>query len=82
MTARAGRWATCRVGAAGRTVAEVVRELGADWPTVNDTVIAFGRTLVEHRERFNEVTALGLMTCCSSAPVSIAPSSGRPIWSR
>jgi transposase len=40
MTDRAGRWATRQVGKLGRTVAEVARDLGCDWHTVNDTVIA------------------------------------------
>lgn len=60
MTARAGRWATWQIGAVGRTVAEVARELGADWHTVNDTVIAFGRVLVDDPERFSTVAALGV----------------------
>lgn len=76
MTARAGRWATCPVGAAGRSVAEVAWELGADWHTVNDTVLAFRRTLVEDPERFNEVTALGVDDVLFSALVSTAPSTG------
>lgn len=42
MTDRAGRWVTWQVGKAGRTVSEVARELGCDWHTVNDTVIAYG----------------------------------------
>ena len=37
MTDRAGRWVTFQVGRLGRTVAEVARELGCDWHTVNDT---------------------------------------------
>jgi transposase len=60
MTDRAGRWATWQVGKLGRTVAEVARELGCDWHTVNDTVIAYGAALVDEPERFGAVTALGL----------------------
>lgn len=40
MTDRAGRWVTKQVGKLGRTVAEVARELGCDWHTVNDAVMA------------------------------------------
>ncbi len=61
MTDRAGRWATWQVGKAGRTVSEVARELGCDWHTVNDTVIAYGEALVDDDpERIGQVTALGL----------------------
>ena len=60
MTDRAGRWATWQVGKLGRTVAEVARELGCDWHTVNDTVISFGRALLDDPDRFAEVIALGL----------------------
>lgn len=61
MTDRAGRWATLQVGMAGRSVNEVARELGCDWHTVNDTVIAFGSALVDHPGRVAEmVEALGL----------------------
>jgi len=60
MTDRAGRWVTYQVGKAGRTVAEVARELGCDWHTVNDTVVAYGTALVDHPDRIGQVTALGL----------------------
>jgi transposase len=61
MTDRAGRWVTFQVGKLGRTVAEVARELGCDWHTVNDTVIAYGEALIEaDPDRIGEVTALGL----------------------
>lgn len=40
MTDRAGRWVTEQVGRHGRTVNEVAVELGCDWHTINDTVIA------------------------------------------
>ncbi len=42
MTDRAGRWVTEQVGRYGRTVNEVAVELGCDWHTVNDAVIAYG----------------------------------------
>ena len=60
MTDRAGRWATVQVGKLGRTVAEVARELGCDWHTINDTVVSFGRALLDDPDRFAEVLALGL----------------------
>jgi transposase len=60
MTARAGRWATWQVGKHGRTVAEVAADLGCDWHTVNDAVIAYGSVLVDDPDRIGDVTALGL----------------------
>ena len=42
MTDRAGRWVTEQVGRCARSVNEVAVELGCDWHTVNDTVIAYG----------------------------------------
>jgi transposase len=60
MTDRAGRWATWQVGRLGRTVAEVARELGCDWHTVNDTVIAYGSALLDDPDRIGSVSALGL----------------------
>lgn len=60
MTDRAGRWSCEQVGRLGRTVAEVARELGCDWHTVNDAVIAYGTPLVEDPNRIGEVRALGL----------------------
>ena len=60
MTDRAGRWVTEQVGRWGRTVNEVAVELGCDWHTVNDTVLAYGSVLVEDPARIGNVTALGL----------------------
>jgi transposase len=60
MTDRAGRWITEQVGRCARSVAEVARELGCDWHTVNDAVIAYGGALVDHPDRFGVVAALGL----------------------
>jgi transposase len=61
MTDRAGRWVTEQVGRHGRTVNEVALELGCDWHTVNDTVIAYGTALVDDDPgRIGEPTALGL----------------------
>ncbi len=39
---------------------EVARELGCDWHTVNDTVIAYGGALVDDPARIAVTTALGL----------------------
>jgi len=60
MSDRAGRWATAQVGRNGRTVNEVALELGCDWHTVNDTVIAYGTALLEDPGRIGEPRALGL----------------------
>jgi transposase len=60
LTDRAGRWATVQVGRHGRSVAEVARDLAADWHTVNDAVIAYGRALVDDPDRFGDVGAVGL----------------------
>jgi transposase len=61
MTDRAGRWVTEQVGRWGRTVNEVAVQLGCDWHTINDTVLAYGTALVDHDpDRIGTVTALGL----------------------
>lgn len=61
MTTRAGRWVTTQVGRLGRTVNEVANELGCDWHTVNDTVIAYGTALVDDDpDRIGPPTAIGL----------------------
>jgi transposase len=60
MTDRAGRWVTEQVGRRGRPVADLARELGCDWHTINDTVIAYGTALVEDPGRIGAVDALGL----------------------
>lgn len=60
MTDRAGRWVTEQVGRHGRTVNEVALELGCDWHTINDTVLAYGTPLIEDPARIGEPTALGL----------------------
>ncbi|MGH9153153.1 MAG: ISL3 family transposase [Acidimicrobiales bacterium] len=44
----------------GRTVNEVAVELGCDWHTVNDAVIAYGSALVDDPDRIGQPTALGL----------------------
>ena len=60
LTDRAGRWVTFQVGCHGRTIAEVTADLGCDWHTVNDAVVAYGRRLVDDPHRIGTVTALGL----------------------
>ncbi len=61
MTDRAGRWVTEQVGRWGRTVSEVARQLGCDWHTVNDAVIAYGTALIDADvDRIGDVCALGL----------------------
>lgn len=61
MSDRAGRWVTRQVGKHGRTVAEVARELDCDWHTVNDTVLVYGRALLDaDTDRVGWVLALGL----------------------
>ena len=60
MTTRAGKWATVQTGRHGRTVSEVADELGTDWHTINDAVIAYGSQLVDHPSRIGDVEALGL----------------------
>lgn len=60
MTDRAGRWVTEQVGRFHRSVNEIAVELGCDWHTINDTVIAYGTPLVEDPARIGEVDALGL----------------------
>jgi transposase len=51
---------TEQVGRLGRTVNEIAVELGCDWHTINDTVIAYGSALVDDPDRIGDVTALGL----------------------
>src|SRR5579863_4552633 len=60
MSDRAGRWATAQVGRCARSVYEVARELGCDWHTVNDAVVAYGEALVDDPGRFGAVDALGM----------------------
>ena len=61
LTDRAGRWVTEQVGRCGRTVDEIAVELGCDWHTVNDAVIAYGTALVDDDpDRIGQPTAVGL----------------------
>ena len=66
-TDRAGRWATEQTGRYGRTVNDVAEDLGADWHTANDAVVAYGTPLVDDANRIGTVTALGRVRCCSPA---------------
>ncbi len=61
LTDRAARWSTVQVGRLGRSVNEVAVELGCDWHTVNDAVVAYGEALLgADVERVGAVDALGL----------------------
>ncbi len=61
MTDRAGRWITEQIGRYAGSVNEVAVELGTDWHTINDTLIAYGTALVDDDpDRFDTVSALGL----------------------
>ena len=60
MTDRAGRWVTEQVGRWHRSVNELAVELGCDWHTINDTVLAYGTPLVEDPDRIGDVDAIGL----------------------
>ena len=61
LTDRAARWATVQVGRHGRAVSDVAAELGCDWHTVNDAVVAYGEALLEaDTNRVGTVEALGL----------------------
>lgn len=58
---RAGRWITERVGRCGCSVVEVAKELGSDWRTVNDALLAYGEALIDDDPtRFGIIDALGL----------------------
>jgi len=60
LTTRCAKWATEQVGR-GRAVADVARELGCDWHTINDTVTLYGETLLAaDTKRVTATTALGL----------------------
>src|SRR5690606_27475232 len=58
-TDRAGRW-MCRQVGDGRPVSAVASELGCDWHSVMDAVVAYGTPLIDDPDRIGEVTALGL----------------------
>lgn len=60
VTQRAGRWLTEQVGRYRRAVSVLAAELGCDWHTVNDTVVAYGQLLVDDPGRIGQVSALGM----------------------
>ena len=60
LTNRAAKWATLQVGKYGRSVSSVADELGCDWHTINDAVVAYGEVLVDDPSRIGEVISLGL----------------------
>jgi transposase len=60
MSDRAGRWITEQVGRCARSISEVAAELGCDWHTVNDAVLAYGEALVADPDRFGSIFAIGL----------------------
>ncbi|MGH8997494.1 MAG: ISL3 family transposase [Acidimicrobiales bacterium] len=60
MTDRAARWVTEQVGRCARSVSGIARELGCDWHTVNDAIVAYGEALVDEPRRYGDVAALGL----------------------
>ena len=61
LTDRAARWVTVQVGRLGRSVLEVADELGCDWHTVSNAVVAYGTALLDaDTDRVGEVEALGL----------------------
>lgn len=61
MTTRAARWATVQVGRHGRAVSDVAAELGCDWHTLNDAVVAYGEALLAaDTDRVGQVGAIGL----------------------
>jgi hypothetical protein len=80
LTDRAGRWVVRQVGDLGRTVNEIAVELGCDWHTVNDAVIAYGEALLEaDTERVGAMlTPWAWTRRCSTGPASGGPSSGAP----
>lgn len=60
LTTRCAKWVTEQVGR-GRAVADVARELGCDWHTINDTVTVYGEALLAaDTKRVTRTTALGL----------------------
>ena len=61
VTGRAGRWATVQVGRWGRTVAEVAKEMGCAWDTIDRAVDRWGEALLAaDADRVGAVDALGL----------------------
>ena len=65
---------------------EVAVELGCDWHTVNDAVIAYGSVLVDDPARIGPPTALGLdevafgLTSFRNHRIRVLLHAGRPNW--
>lgn len=78
MTTRAGRWVTAQVGRSARSVSEVATELGCDWHTVNDNVVAYGQALIDgDTARIGVVRALGLDEVLFAGSATTAASTSR-----
>lgn len=61
VSSRAGQWATEQVGRRGRTAAEIAKELGCAWDTVDRAVDWWGEALLAaDTDRVGAVDALGL----------------------
>lgn len=60
LTERARWWAVRRVGKHGTSVAQVARDLGVAWHTVNDAVVELGRQLIAADDRLEHVQAVGV----------------------
>ena len=60
LTTRAARWATLQVGRHGRCVVKAADDLGCVEHRVMDAVELYGTPLIDDRDRFGTVTALGL----------------------
>ena len=86
LTDRAGRWATVQVGRHGRAVSEVAADLGCDWHTVNDAVVAYGTVLIADPHRFGDCHGcrVGRDACGApwplSAPGVVDPDRRRRGW--
>jgi hypothetical protein len=65
-------------------VADVADDLGADWHTVNDAVVAYGGRLVDDPECIGAVTALGLDEGWARGSTPRSPpwsyTSGNAVW--
>jgi transposase len=61
LTTRAAKWATKQVGAEGRTVRSVAKELQCDWEVVDRAVVTYGQALLgADTKRLKQTKALGL----------------------
>lgn len=60
LTERARRRAVRRVGRDGTSVAQVARDLGAAWHTINDTVLELCEQMIDGDDRLEGVEAIGV----------------------